>query len=117
MSKNKIFVGGLSYTTTEKGLEEAFAKFGAISEVKVVTDHETQKSKGFGFVTFDTEAAAQNAIADMDGQEIDGRRVGVNIANDKKKEDRGSRPSRPYTNNGGNNRSRGNDRNGYASRW
>ncbi len=81
---NKLFVGGLSWDTNDESLRQAFERFGAITESKVITDRDTGRSRGFGFVTFDAPADAQNAIAEMDGQEIDGRRVRVNEAQDRR---------------------------------
>ncbi len=82
MSK-KLFVGGLSWDTTDASLNQAFESFGEITEAKVITDRETGRSRGFGFVTFADSDAAQNAIAEMDGTSIDGRSVKVNEAQDR----------------------------------
>ncbi|MBK7830348.1 RNA-binding protein [Nannocystis sp.] len=79
----KLFVGGLSWNTTDDGLKEAFSRFGAVTEAKVVTDRETGRSRGFGFVTYQEAtdgAAAQQA---MDGASLDGRAIRVNAAEDK----------------------------------
>jgi hypothetical protein len=79
----KLFVGGLSWNTTDEGLKEAFSRFGAVTEAKVVTDRETGRSRGFGFVTYQEAtdgAAAQQA---MDGASLDGRSIRVNAAEDK----------------------------------
>jgi len=82
MSK-KIFVGDLSWDTTDQGLHQAFTKFGEIAEAKVITDRDTGRSRGFGFVTFDDDSAADKAIAEMDGKELDGRSIRVNEAQEK----------------------------------
>ena len=82
MSK-KLFVGGLSWGTTDDGLQGAFSQFGEISEAKVITDRETGRSRGFGFVTFADDEGADRAIAEMDGTELDGRTIKVNEAQDK----------------------------------
>jgi cold-inducible RNA-binding protein len=82
MSK-KLFVGGLSWGTTDDGLHGAFAQFGEIAEAKVITDRETGRSRGFGFVTFNNDESATKAIAEMDGTELDGRTIKVNEAEDK----------------------------------
>jgi len=79
---NKLFVGGLSWNTTSDGLRDAFASFGDVKEAKVVTDRETGRSRGFGFVTFETPEQAQNALS-MDGQQLDGRTIRADIAQDK----------------------------------
>jgi cold-inducible RNA-binding protein len=82
MSK-KLFVGGLSWGTTDDGLHGAFSKFGEIVEAKVITDRETGRSRGFGFVTFANDEGATSAINEMNGAELDGRTIKVNEAEDK----------------------------------
>lgn len=82
MSK-KLFVGGLDWNTTDASLGQAFAGFGQVSESKVIMDRETGRSRGFGFVTFQDDSAANAAVAGMDGQMLDGRTVRVNEAQDK----------------------------------
>jgi cold-inducible RNA-binding protein len=82
MSK-KLFVGGLSWGTTDDGLQGAFARFGEIVEAKVITDRETGRSRGFGFVTFANDEGAVQAINEMNGAELDGRTIKVNEAEDK----------------------------------
>jgi len=79
----KLFVGGLSFDTTDDGLREGFARFGEITEAKVITDRDTGRSRGFGFVTYTDEQAAQKAIAELNGTEFDGRTIKVNEAEDK----------------------------------
>lgn len=79
----KLFVGGLSWNTTDDGLRRAFESFGEVSDAKVVTDRETGRSRGFGFVTFSDNDAATSAIADMDGSDLDGRTIRVNEAEDR----------------------------------
>jgi cold-inducible RNA-binding protein len=76
---NKLFVGGLAWATDDAKLREAFASFGEITEVKVVSDRDTGRSRGFGFVTYASEADAQKALA-MDGKELDGRTIRVDLA-------------------------------------
>ena len=82
MSK-KLFVGGLSWGTTDEGLQGAFSRFGEIAEAKVITDRETGRSRGFGFVTFANDESAATAITEMNGTELDGRTIKVNEAEDK----------------------------------
>ena len=82
MSK-KLFVGGLSWNTTDGSLAEAFEAFGEVTDAKVITDRETGRSRGFGFVTFADPDAADTAIAEMDGQPLDGRTVRVNEAQER----------------------------------
>jgi cold-inducible RNA-binding protein len=79
----KLFVGGLSWNTTDDSLREAFSRFGEVTESRVVTDRETGRSRGFGFVTFADEQNAKAAIKSMDGQSLDGRSVKVNVAEEK----------------------------------
>ncbi len=80
---NKLFVGGLAWGTDDHGLREAFEGFGEVVEAKVVTDRETGRSRGFGFVTYGDAGSAQRAIEEMDGQMLDGRNIRVNEANDR----------------------------------
>lgn len=82
MSK-KLFVGGLNWKTTDEGLRQAFARFGEITEAKVITDRETGRSRGFGFVTFVQAESAENAISEMDGAQLEGRTIKVNPAEDR----------------------------------
>ena len=86
---NKLFVGSLSWGTTDDNLREAFEAFGAVADAKVITDRDSGRSRGFGFVTFEEEGAAQTAIEQMDGSSLDGRTIRVNEAHDRK--DRGGR--------------------------
>jgi RNA recognition motif-containing protein len=79
----KLFVGGLSWGTTDEALHAAFTRFGEIVEAKVITDRETGRSRGFGFVTFSNDEGATTAITEMDGTELDGRTIKVNEAEDK----------------------------------
>nr|ALX72401.1 cold-inducible RNA binding protein isoform 2 [Protopterus annectens] len=76
----KVFVGGLDNTTDEQSLEKVFCKYGQIQEVIVVRDRETQKSRGFGFVTFENPEDARDAREAMDGQTLDGRQIRVDKA-------------------------------------
>jgi RNA recognition motif-containing protein len=80
---NKLFVGGLSWDTNDDGLRTAFSQFGVVLEAKVVTDRETGRSRGFGFVTMDDAEAAKTAMQQMDGASLDGRAIRVNEANDR----------------------------------
>ena len=76
---NRLFIGGLSWETSSADLRTAFERFGKIEEARVITDRETGKSRGFGFVTFGSEVDAMGAMA-LDGQRIGGRAVRVNFA-------------------------------------
>jgi cold-inducible RNA-binding protein len=82
--QKKLFVGGLSWGTDENMLRAAFDRFGEIEEVKVITDRNTGRSRGFGFVTFTEEKAAQDAVAEMDGTMLDSRNIKVNEAQERK---------------------------------
>ncbi len=77
---NKIYVGNLSYKTTDGALREFFAEFGDIEDAVIITERETGRSKGFGFVTFKTANSANDAVQKTDGQMLDGRAIRVNIA-------------------------------------
>ena len=79
MSK-KIYVGNLPFSVTQDQLKELFSSFGDIEEVTLISDRATGRSKGFGFVTFTDDAAADKAIADMNGKEIEGRAIKVSEA-------------------------------------
>jgi len=89
----KLFVGGLSFNTTDDGLREGFARFGEITEAKVITDRDTGRSRGFGFVTFARDEDAKKAISKMDGASLDGRTIKVSEAQEKGPRD-GDRPAR-----------------------
>jgi RNA recognition motif-containing protein len=76
----KLYVGGLSYNTTESTLKDAFAAAGTVETATVIIDKMTNRSKGFGFVEMSTDEEAQKAIEMFDGKELDGRTVKVNEA-------------------------------------
>ena len=80
----KLFVGNLSWNTRDESLFEAFAQFGEVTDAKVITDRETGRSRGFGFVTFADEQAGQDAMSAMDGPELDGRPIRVNEAQERR---------------------------------
>ncbi len=79
----KLFVGGLSWDTTDDGLRNAFAPYGEITEAKVITDRNTGRSRGFGFVTFSRDEDAKTAISKMHGTNLDGRSITVNEAQER----------------------------------
>ena len=83
----RLFVGNLSFHTSENDLRDAFAQFGEVVDVKIMTDRETGRSRGFGFVSMATDDAARSAIEQMNGQELDGRALRVNEAEERR--DRG----------------------------
>lgn len=78
-TKNKLFVGSLPWSINNDSLRELFAQYGEITEAIVITDRETGRSKGFGFVTFAKEEDAQKAL-EMGGKEVEGRTIVVNVA-------------------------------------
>ncbi len=80
--QNKVYVGGLSWNTDNAGLETAFSSFGQIEEAIVITDRETGRSRGFGFVTFGSEEDAEKALS-LDGSELDGRNLKVSLARER----------------------------------
>ena len=77
---NKLFVGNLSFDTTENDLQDAFAAFGTVTETNLMMDRMTNRPRGFGFVTMSTAEEAEKAIAGMNGKDVDGRALTVNIA-------------------------------------
>lgn len=79
----KLFIGGLSWNTTDEGLKSAFERFGDVVDARVIKDRETGRSRGFGFVTFSEGGDATGAISEMDGKELDGRVIRVNEAEEK----------------------------------
>ena len=87
----EIYVGNLAYATTDESLKAAFAAYGEVTAVRVVTDRMTGRSKGFGFVTMPDDAQAQAAIDALNGHELDGRTVRVNESQPKPREERGDR--------------------------
>ncbi len=83
MSK-KLFVGGLSWGTDDHGLRAAFEQFGEVTDAKVITERETGRSRGFGFVTFAEGGDADAAIDEMNGATLDGRTLTVNEAQERR---------------------------------
>lgn len=77
---NKLYVGNISFNATEETLTNAMAQFGTVTSCKIITDRDTGRSKGFGFVEMGSDEEAQKAITGMDGQDFDGRPMRVNIA-------------------------------------
>ena len=80
MSTNKIYVGGLPYSVTERQLEEVFSVHGTVASARVITDRLTGRSRGFGFVEMADESAAQAAIEKLNGSQLEGRSLTVNEA-------------------------------------
>jgi cold-inducible RNA-binding protein len=103
----KLYVGNLSFNTTENELQELFSQAGAVQEVTLMQDKFTGKSRGFAFVTMGSEQDAQNAIAKINGQTVDGRTLTVNEA-------RPREPRPPGGGGGGGGRSYGGGGGGYG---
>ncbi|CAD5323963.1 unnamed protein product [Arabidopsis thaliana] len=87
---SKLFVGGLSWGTDDSSLKQAFTSFGEVTEATVIADRETGRSRGFGFVSFSCEDSANNAIKEMDGKELNGRQIRVNLATERSSAPRSS---------------------------
>jgi len=81
--KKKLFVGNLPYKVRSTELNQMFAQFGTVVEAIVIEERQTGRSKGFGFVTFSTEEEAQAAVSAMNGHEVEGRALVVNVARPK----------------------------------
>ncbi len=79
-----IYVGNISYSTSEEDLRESFGEFGEVLSAKIISDRETGRSKGFGFVEMADDAAGEKAIEEMNGKEIGGRALRVNQARPKR---------------------------------
>ena len=87
----KIYVGNLSFDTSEGSLRDAFAAHGDVEEVAIITDRDTGRSRGFAFVTMPDQSQAEAAISAMNGAEFDGRTLNVNEARPKTQGGRGGR--------------------------
>ena len=103
---SKLYVGNLSFNTSEAALRDAFGAFGTLTDVFVATDRETGRPRGFAFVTFSTPEESQAAIAKMNGTELDGRALTVNEA----------KPKESMGGGGGGGRNFGPDRKPYGAR-
>ena len=103
MSK-KLFVGSLSWDTNDEGLRNAFSPHGEISEAIVISDRDSGRSRGFGFVTFEDDEAAEKAVAALNGTELDGRTIRVDVAQAKERS-------------GGGGGGGGGGRGGYGGGW
>lgn len=77
---NKLYVGNLAFSVTSESLQDSFTGFGDVQSAKVMTDRETGRSKGFGFVEMGTDAQAQAAIDGLNGKTMEGRSLTVNVA-------------------------------------
>jgi RNA recognition motif-containing protein len=97
MAQQNLFIGSLAYATTDDSLREFFAAIGPVASARVVTDRDSGRSKGFGFVEFENEDDNQKAVEQLDGKELDGRTINVSLARPREE-----RPRRDF--NGGGNR-------------
>ena len=79
----RLYVGNLSYNTTEISLRDAFGQVGTVADAKIVMDRDTGRPRGFGFVEMGTDEEAQNAIQQLNGRELDGRAINVNEAQER----------------------------------
>lgn len=105
----KIYVGNLPFTATSESLSEVFGQFGTVDSSKIITDRDTGRSKGFGFVEMNDSAAADTAIAQLHGSDLGGRSLTVNEARPMEKREGGF---------GGGNRERGGNRDRQqGNRW
>lgn len=82
MQQNKLFVGNLAFSATEADVEAVFSEYGALDEVRLITDRDSGRSRGFAFVTFSAQKDAESAL-EMNGKEMNGRNMVVNIAKEK----------------------------------
>ena len=80
MSNSKLFVGNLSFKTTENDLQDMFAQHGTVVEANLMTDRETGRPRGFAFVTMGSQEEAEKAIEALNGASVDGRNLNVNVA-------------------------------------
>jgi RNA recognition motif-containing protein len=95
-----IYVSNLSFNVQDEDLKSYFADYGEVTSAKVITDKETNRSRGFGFVEMSDDVAAQKAIAELDGAAVDGRNIKVTVA--KPREERSSNNNRrSFAGNGG----------------
>jgi RNA recognition motif-containing protein len=86
MAQQNLFIGSLAYATNDDGLKAHFEQIGPVASARVITDRETGRSKGFGFVEFENDADNQKAVDQLNGKELDGRTINVSLA--RPKEDR-----------------------------
>ncbi len=93
---NKLFVGNLSFNTTENDLQDAFAAHGTVTEANLMMDRVTNRPRGFGFVTMSSAEEAQKAIDALNGKEMDGRALTVNVARPREERTGGGGGRRGY---------------------
>jgi RNA recognition motif-containing protein len=98
---NKLFVGNLSFDTTENDLQDAFAAHGTVTETNLMMDRTTGRPRGFGFITMSTPEEAQKAIAALNGSQLGGRALTVNVAKPREERPAGGGGRREYGGSGG----------------
>lgn len=81
---NKLFVGNISWNIDDAKLNEIFSAVGTVVEAVIIKDRQTGRSRGFGFVTMDSEDAAQKAVEELNQKEFDGRAISVSVAQERK---------------------------------
>ena len=109
MAQQNLFIGSLAYATTDDTLKAHFEQIGEVESARVITDRDSGRSKGFGFVEFKNESDNQKAVDQLDGKDLDGRAISVGLA--RPKEDR---PRRDFG--GSNDRGGNSDRGGSSFR-
>jgi cold-inducible RNA-binding protein len=101
---NKLYVGNLSFNTTENDLQDAFAAHGTVTEANLMMDRMTNRPRGFAFVTMSTAEEAEKAIAALNGKDMGGRAITVNVARPREERSGGGGGRREYGGGGGRNR-------------
>lgn len=96
MAQQNLFIGSLAYATNDDGLKAFFEAIGPVVSARVITDRESGRSKGFGFVEFENDADNQKAVDQLNGKELDGRPITVSLARPREE-----RPKRDFGGNGG----------------
>jgi RNA recognition motif-containing protein len=110
MAQQNLFIGSLAYATTDDSLKAHFEQVGPVASARVVTDRDTGRSKGFGFVEFENDADNQKAVDQLDGKELDGRTIAVSLARPREE-----RPRREF-NGGDRGGNRGGDNGSFRQR-
>ena len=93
---SKLYVGNLSYSTDSAALEALFAQHGRVVSVHVATDRDTGRARGFAFVEMESESAANTAMAALNGREVEGRQLKVDVAQERSRPNQGRGTSRRY---------------------